>query len=355
MKVLTVVGARPQFIKAAPVSRALHEAGITEFLVHTGQHYDYGMSQRFFDELDLPEVDINLGIGSGGHAAQTGEMLTRIEEQLLAQKPDVVLVYGDTNSTLAGALAAAKLNLKLAHVEAGLRSFNKEMPEEINRVLTDHCADLLLCPTQTAVDNLAKEGVVDGVYLVGDVMYDAMVQFMQKAEASSSILNILGLETKGYLLATIHRASNTASRDKLTGMLTALNQCGHKVILPLHPRTRAALEGFGILVDEFTNITVIDPVGYLDMLLLERSALAIVTDSGGIQKEAYWMHIPCVTMREETEWVETVHSGWNVLAGTDTQRILEGIRGFESARMDLPRAAFAPCAPRVVELILGNH
>jgi UDP-N-acetylglucosamine 2-epimerase len=355
MKVLTVVGARPQFIKAAPVSRALRDAGISQYLVHTGQHYDYGMSQRFFDELDLPEVDINLGIGSGSHAAQTGEMLARIEEQLLSQKPDVVLVYGDTNSTLAGALAAVKLNIRLAHVEAGLRSFNREMPEEINRVLTDHCADLLLCPTQTAVDNLAKEGVVNGVYLVGNVMYDAMVQFMQKAETSSTILSTLGLEPKGYLLATIHRASSTASKDKLVSMLSALNQSGRKVILPLHPRTRAALDGFGISLDDFTNITVIEPVGYLDMLLLERSALAIVTDSGGIQKEAYWMHVPCVTMREETEWVETVRSGWNVLAGTDTQRILDGIHSFESGKVSLVQETFTPCAARVVELITGNH
>ena len=328
MKIVTVIGARPQFIKAAPVSKALQAAGHREFLVHTGQHYDYGMSQVFFDELGLPQPDVNLGVGSGNHGHQTGQMLIGIEEILLTEKPDWMLVYGDTNSTLAGALAAVKLHIQLAHVEAGLRSFNRKMPEEHNRVLTDHCANLLFCPTQTAVDNLAKEGIFNGVHQVGDTMYDAVLQFLDIARQRSIVLTSLGLQPKSYLLATIHRASNTDSMENLHNIFSALAETGEMIILTLHPRTRAVVDHMNFAMADYPNIRVVDPQGYLDMLMLEQNARMILTDSGGIQKEAYWLGVPCVTLREETEWVETVQQGYNVLAGADPEQILKAIRSF---------------------------
>ena len=326
MKIVTIIGARPQFIKASPVSKALQAAGQQQFLVHTGQHYDYGMSQIFFDELGLPEPDVNLNTGSGNHGNQTGQMLTGIERILLAEKPDLVLVYGDTNSTLAGALAAVKLHIPLAHVEAGLRSFNREMPEEHNRVLTDHCADLLFCPTQTAVDNLSKEGITKGVHLVGDTMYDAVLYFLNSALQRSTVMADLGLQKKSYLLATIHRPSNTDSAENLHNILSALAQADEPVVVPLHPRTRAMVETMHIVLADWPNIRVIDPQGYLDMLMLEKNARMILTDSGGMQKEAYWLGVPCVTLREETEWVETVEAGWNRLVGSDYNLIRAAVR-----------------------------
>lgn len=351
MKVLTVIGARPQFIKAAPISKALSKQGIFEYLVHTGQHYDYDMSQLFFEELDLPQANVNLGVGSGSHAHQTGEMLIRIESILLAENPDLVLVYGDTNSTLAGALAAAKLNVKIAHVEAGLRSNNRKMPEEINRILTDHCANLLFCPTQRAVDNLAGEGILNGVFLTGDTMYDSLVQFVGKAEKTSKILQALNVEPKKYLLATIHRASNTDSREKLLNIITALEKSGEEVILPLHPRTRAALESLNIQMDDFPKIRIIDPVGYLDILWLESNARMILTDSGGIQKEAYWLKVPCITLREDTEWVETIQSGWNVLSGSDVEPILRLIKSFKVPDTSFSTGNISSAADRIVEIL----
>lgn len=331
MKVVTIVGARPQFIKAAPVSKALRAAGHTEVLVHTGQHYDYGMSQVFFEEMRIPAPDVNLGIGSGPHGRQTGQMLIGIEEVLLQENPDWVLVYGDTNSTLAGALAGVKLHLPVAHVEAGLRSFNREMPEEHNRVLTDHCADLLCCPTQTAVDNLAREGITQGVHLVGDTMYDAALQFSEIARERSTILQDLRLKPREYLLATVHRPYNTDIAGNLRNILTAFAEIGEPVIFPVHPRTRkkiAELEGTTGLERLASNLQLIEPVGYLDMLMLEQHARLILTDSGGMQKEAYFFGVPCVTLRPETEWVETVEAGWNVLAGADTGRIVMAAREF---------------------------
>lgn len=319
MKILTIVGARPQFIKSAPVSFALRQAGHQEYLLHTGQHYDYGMSQVFFDELGLPEPALNLGIGSGSHAQQTGQMLIGIEAALLAEKPDFTLVYGDTNSTLAGALASAKLHIPVAHVEAGLRSFNRQMPEEHNRVLTDHCADLLFCPTQTAVENLAREGITQGVNLVGDTMYDAVLKFGEIARQKSSILEQLSLAPRTYLLATIHRAYNTDTAGPLGNLFAAFGLIGEPILLPLHPRTRAALERHTIPVPG--NVRIIEPVSYLDMLALEQQARLILTDSGGMQKEAYFFAVPCITLRPETEWVETAQSGWNLVVGTDPQRI----------------------------------
>jgi len=326
VKIVTVVGARPQFIKAAPVSRALRKQH-TEILVHTGQHYDNNMSAVFFEELDIPEPDYNLGIGSASHGAQTGAMLAAIEEVLLKERPDWMLVYGDTNSTLAGALAAVKLHIKVAHVEAGLRSFNRLMPEEINRLLTDHVSDLLLCPSQTAADNLKAEGVTRGVHVVGDVMADALAYAVARSAGRSQVLPRLGLTAKKYLLVTIHRAENTDDPGRITSILSALNDLQETVVFPVHPRTRAVLEKLDCVIQP--HVLLIEPVGYLDMAQLEQSARMILTDSGGIQKEAYWLGVPCVTLRDETEWVETVAAGWNVLAGADEGTIVEKVRSFK--------------------------
>ncbi len=323
MKVVTVVGARPQFIKAAPVSKALRETGHQEFLVHTGQHYDYEMSQIFFEELHIPKPDVNLEIGSGSHGRQTGRMLIHLEEVMQQQKPDLVLVYGDTNSTLAGALAAVKLHLPLAHVEAGLRSFNRRMPEEHNRVLTDHCADLLFCPTQTATDNLSREGITQNVHLVGDTMYDAVLQFAPIANRRSTILSDMNLKPKDYSLATVHRPYNTDIPENLRNILTAFLEIGEPIIFPVHPRTRKHIEALNVPTFQHANIQFIDPVGYLDMLVLEQHARLILTDSGGMQKEAYFFEVPCLTLRPETEWVETVEAGWNIVVGANQSRIIE--------------------------------
>lgn len=348
MRLMNIVGARPQFIKVASVLRAIdqynaaHPAStIREVLVHTGQHYDHEMSQVFFKELELKDPDYHLGVGSGTHAYQTGEMIKRVEDVLLGEKPDVVMVYGDTNSTLAGALAAAKLHIAVAHVEAGLRSFNKKMPEEINRVLTDHVSDLLFCPTETAVKNLEREGISKGVNLVGDVMYDSVLYNLDLAEKRSRVMEKLGLSRKGFALATVHRAENTDDPDRLRLILQGLDQvvqAGLPVIVPIHPRTRKQLESLGLSTD---NVQLIDPVSYLDMLLLEKQARVILTDSGGVQKEAYWLGVPCVTLRDETEWVETVQSGWNTLVGTRTNSILTALRRVRalSGNRQKPRGA----------------
>lgn len=326
MRVVSVVGARPQFIKCSPVSTELRKIA-TEVLVHTGQHYDENMSERFFRDLDLPEADYNLAVGSGCHGAQTGEMLKLIEQVLLDENPDYVIVYGDTNSTLAGALAAAKLHIPIAHIEAGLRSFNRKMPEEINRILTDHVASLLFCPTKTAVENLAREGITKHVHNVGDVMYDAVLRFAGIARERSVILDTLALKQKEYLLATIHRPDNTDSESNLRNILAALKSMGERIIFPVHPRTKKYLTQYGLDTALFSNgnLQLVDPVGYLDMLMLEQNARLIVTDSGGIQKEAYFFGVPCVTLRSETEWVETAKTGWNVVVGTDCAAIRRAV------------------------------
>jgi UDP-N-acetylglucosamine 2-epimerase len=340
MKILTVVGARPQFIKAAPVSQALRKAGHREFLVHTGQHYDHNMSQVFFDELHIPPPDVNLEIGSGSHGQQTGQMLMRLEQIIQAQQPDWVLVYGDTNSTLAGALAAAKLRIPLAHVEAGLRSFNRAMPEEHNRVLTDHCADLLFCPTQTAVNLLAREGITQGVHLVGDTMYDAVLQFADLARQKSTILQDLQLQPKKFLLATVHRPYNTDTPENLRGILHALTELGEPVAFPVHPRTRKQIDSLGEDGQYATRtLHFLDPLGYLDMLTLQQNARLILTDSGGIQKEAFFFAVPCVTLRPETEWVETVETGWNVLVHADRAKIVQAVTSHRWPH-DAPPAVF---------------
>ena len=331
MRLLSVVGTRPQFIKAAGVSRALRaKAGVIEVLVHTGQHYDANMSEFFFDELEIPRPDYNLGIGSASHGVQTGQMLAAIERVAIDEKPDWMLVYGDTNSTLAGALAAAKLHLPVAHVEAGLRSFNRRMPEEINRVVADHLSALLFAPTQVAVDQLRKEGMQpEKIYLVGDVMYDVALYYAEKAQEQNHRWVELGLKAKQYVLATIHRAENTDSADRLRAIVDGLAGVARDVpvVLPLHPRTRKALQREGLMQGVSSRLRVLDPVGYLDMVLLEKNASLIATDSGGVQKEAFFYRVPCVTIRDETEWVELVEAGANKLCPPRSgERIGEMIR-----------------------------
>ncbi|CAA7617730.1 non-hydrolyzing UDP-N-acetylglucosamine 2-epimerase [Magnetospirillum sp. SS-4] len=310
LRVLTVVGARPQFIKAAAVSRALARTGsFRESMVHTGQHFDPDMSDVFFEELDLPPPSHFLGIHGGGHGAMTGRMMEALEPVMLAERPDWVLVYGDTNSTLAGALVAAKRQIPIAHVEAGLRSFNRAMPEEINRVLTDHVSTLLFCPTAAALDNLRREGVTSGLHAVGDVMYDSCLHARARS-ARSDILCRLGLSEGGYRLATVHRAENTRDASTLAAIVDYLRRQPGPVVLPLHPGTREKAGGWGV---DLSGLTVIPPVGYLDMHRLLAGAAQVMTDSGGLQKEAYFHRVPCVTLRGETEWTETIAAGWNRL------------------------------------------
>jgi UDP-N-acetylglucosamine 2-epimerase len=327
MKIATVIGARPQFIKYAPLSRELRK-NHREILIHTGQHYDYEMDRVFFQELSIPEPDYNLQVGSGRHGAQTGAMLIELEKILVQEKPELVIVYGDTNSTLAGALAAVKLQNSIAHVEAGLRSFDRTMPEEINRIVTDHCSDYLFCPTKTAVTNLERERVAGQIHLTGDVTVDVLSDNIEVAQRSQ-VLEKLGMESKGYLLVTIHRQSNTDCEPNLINIIEALLEIDEDIVLPLHPRTEKYLKAYGLYDKLRENIRLIKPLGYLDFLKLMSSARKILTDSGGIQKEAYILGVPCITLRENTEWVETVENGWNILAGTDRERIVRTVREFE--------------------------
>ena len=391
MKIATIVGARPQFIKAAVVSRAIQafhqrvsssgQSGlrkrIQEILIHTGQHYDYLMNQIFFEELEIPKPNYHLGVGSSPHGKQTGMMLERIEDILKKEKPALVMVYGDTNSTLAGALAAAKLDIPVAHVEAGLRSYNRMMPEEINRLLTDHLSTLLFCPTTQAIQNLIKEGIKEGkarvVKKVGDVMYDSVLYYSKLAEKKSNILKRLDFltpnscterfqtvpcQTPNYYLVTLHRSENTDDPKRLKSILKALNKIGKDtpVILPLHPRTKKMMTTFR-LFSKTQRIKIIAPVSYLDMLTLERNAKAILTDSGGVQKEAYWLGIPCLTFRNETEWGETIESGWNVLVGTDVEKIVKEVDRLEQGRPIKKRIGIFGDgeAGRKIVLILVHH
>lgn len=321
MKIATVIGARPQFVKAAAVSRRLRTRH-QEILIHTGQHYDDGMSAVFFRELGIPEPEYSLGVGSGPHGEQTGRMLIAIERTLQAEPPDAVIVYGDTNSTLAGALAAAKLLIPVAHVEAGLRSFNRRMPEEVNRVLTDHVSTLLLCPSEHAAAQLDQEGIRTGVHVIGDVMAVAFADAVARVKAEPQ-LDRFEVTRGGYWLATIHRAENTADPATLCRILEALAALGTRevpVVFPVHPRTRTLLDRLRWTAGP--GVRLIPPVGYLDMVRLLTSARGVLTDSGGVQKEAYWAGVPCTTLRPETEWVETLANGWNTLAGTDVQTIV---------------------------------
>jgi UDP-GlcNAc3NAcA epimerase len=357
VKICTIIGARPQFVKAASISRAIASQNqtnststITEIIVHTGQHYDDDMSAIFFRELEIPEPKYNLNIGSGSHGWQTGQMLMTIEEVLLKEKPDWALIYGDTNSTLAGALAAAKLHIRIAHVEAGLRSFNRRMPEEINRIVADQLSHLLLCPSMVAINNLAAEGITKGVLITGDVMADALQFAATKVSANSDILARLGLQPLGYLLATVHRAENTDNSQRLTNIFSAFTALNEIVIFPAHPRTRKFLQDTAYQPPE--NVKLIDPVGYFDIIALQKSARMLLTDSGGMQKEAYWLKVPCITLRDETEWAETVDLGWNILTGADRDRIIETVRTFKAPSEHPPLYGDGKAAAHCLEALL---
>lgn len=383
VKFVDIVGARPQFIKLAPVLKAIEKHNmvdpdiyIDEVLIHTGQHYDYEMSGVFFDELGLKSPDYHLGVGSGTHGSQTGEMLKKIETVLIKEEPELVIVYGDTNSTLAGALAAAKLHIPVAHVEAGLRSFNRKMPEEINRILTDHVSEFLFCPTETAVENLRNEGFTnilnDGklfhihydlselsysspvVINTGDVMFDAALMYLNLAEQKSRIIEDLNLRPKCYALATIHRAENTNDPEKLKTIFAGLEAIAKNelpVILPAHPRTRKEANVLGISPN---RLKVINPVSYMDMLLLEKYAKVILTDSGGVQKEAFFFRVPCVTLRNETEWVETVELGWNVLLSSSDESLFSKIPFAKKDYLDNCPYGDGQAAKRIINFLKGD-
>lgn len=320
MKIVSIVGARPEFIQSMPVSREIRKFH-QELLVHTGQHYDYLMSQKFFDELSIPAPDYNLEVGSGPHGKQTAEILVRLEEVLVNEKPDLVIVRGDTNSTLAGALAASKIGIPLAHIEAGERSFDRHMPEEVNRLVADCLADIHFCASQAAVKHLADEGIQKQVHLVGDVMLDALLVMQPIAHRASDIHNKLSLKKGGYTLVTVHRAANTDNPERLAGIGEAINKFQEQVVFPVHPRTRQALNVINFSFG--SHVITIEPVGYFDMLVLEENARLIATDSGGVQREAYFMGVPCITLRDETEWVGTVQAGWNKLVGTNSDSIID--------------------------------
>lgn len=328
-KIITVVGARPQFVKAGVLSKAIKD-DFEEIIVHTGQHYDENMSKIFFEQLNIPKPKYNLGIGSGSHGKQTGEMLIKIEEVLLEEKPDFVMVYGDTNSTLAGALAASKLLIPIIHIEAGLRSYNMKMPEEQNRILTDHISTILICPTKTAVDNLAREGITKNVYNVGDVMCDSVLHYSKLAEQNINIENIdlkpiyEKKQLKEWNLATIHRAENTESTEKLSIILDVFEKLDSMVVFPVHPRIRKMVDEL-YNKNKYNNIYFVEPVDYMTMLYLTKNAKKIVTDSGGLQKECYILDVPCITVREQTEWVETLERGYNRLSKIDKDELLKNI------------------------------
>ena len=354
MKITSIVGARPQFIKISPLCREFDKyRGIRHSIIHTGQHYDYEMSKIFFDELSVPKPHRNLGVGSASHGRQTALMLERIEQALAKDGADLVIVYGDTNSTLAGALAAAKMQIPLAHVEAGLRSYRLDMPEEINRVLTDHISTLLLCPTENAVSNLKKEGIRKGAYLVGDLMYENLLLNLTFAR-KRKIISKLGLSPKGYFLLTVHRQENADNVDNLKSILSAVASSTIKTVFPVHPRTRKMLGGIKYFKKKTSpQLLFIDPVGYLDMLALADGACKIVTDSGGLQKEAYWLGTPCITLRKETEWVETVNDKRNVLTGVDRNKIIKAINS-PCVKTRGHRAEFTGISRRIIEILLAN-
>ncbi|KAF5436394.1 UDP-N-acetylglucosamine 2-epimerase (non-hydrolyzing) [Candidatus Methanophagaceae archaeon] len=326
MKIMSVVGARPNFIKMAPVIKEIEKRNLEHILVHTGQHYDEELSKIFMDELKLPHFEY-LGVGSGTHGYQTGTMLIELEKVMLRANPDVVLVPGDTNTTLAGALAAVKLHIPVAHIEAGLRSFDNRMPEEINRILTDHCSDFLFCPTETAVENLKNEGIADEtIFLVGDTMVDACFQNLEIAKKGSNVFKEHNIE-QDYFFATVHRAENTDEKTRLEHIVDAFVSMDTQIVFPAHPRTVKQLKAFGLFekLENAKNVLMIDPVGYLDSLMLISKAELMLTDSGGIQKEAFFLKVPCVTLRDNTEWVETIELGGNILVGAYKDRILEGV------------------------------
>ena len=360
IKICSIVGARPQFVKAAVISREIKKYNsrkinpkIKELIIHTGQHYDNNMSQVFFDQLKMGSPDYNLSVGSYAQGKQTGMMIEKIEKVLLKEKPDWIIVYGDTNSTLAGALAAAKLHIPVAHIEAGLRSFNKRMPEEINRILTDHVSNLLFCPTETAVKNLNREGIKKGVYNVGDVMYDSILYYFTIAEKKSKILKDLKLKPKNYYLTTIHRAENTNDIIRFKNILLVLDKLDLQVIFPVHPRARKIIKDLNI---ELSNIKTITPVSYLDMLVIEKNAKIILTDSGGVQKEAYFLKTPCVTLRDETEWIETIKSGKNILTVANELKIKKAVKKLTSQNLSSYPSFFGDgkTARKIVKSLVSN-
>ena len=352
MKVLSVVGARPQFIKAAVVSRALAEL-CDEILVHTGQHYDFEMSQVFFDQLRLKAPDVNLGIGSGGHGEQTGRMLKPLEDVLTEHRPDAVLVYGDTNSTLAGTLVAAKCQIRSGHVEAGLRSFNWEMPEEINRVVADRLSDWLFCPSAVAVRNLEHEGLAQKAFVTGDVMLDALRLSEPVCEQYGSVLDTLGVSSGHYAVLTIHRQENTRNVDFVKQVIESLAGLEEPTVFPVHPRSRKLLEDAGMWewAQQQKQVRLCLPLGYLEMLILMKRARRIITDSGGMQKEAYYFGVPCITLRSETEWVETVEAGWNILVGNDIELLRDAARGFAPSSERPPLYGGGEASQRIVGLL----
>lgn len=375
MKVVSIIGARPQFVKVAMIAEAVQRHNraaaaptrIRHRLIHTGQHYEYAMSGVFFDELRLPKPNHYLGVGSGAQGAQTAVMLERIEKVLQIEGPDFVIVYGDTNSTLAGALAAAKLHIPVAHLEAGLRSFNRQMPEEVNRVVSDHLANVLLCPTKTAIQNLRNEGIAKNVFLTGDVMLDAVLVYREKARRRTKLLRTLGIHQKEYALATLHRAENTDSTQLLAEILETLAGIQHPIVLPLHPRVRdrlnrtRQLRALAKALDRAPNLRIIEPVSYVDMILLETNARVVLTDSGGVQKEAFFLGTPCVTLRKETEWLETLEGGWNRVVGTSPARIREIIESIWSNNGATPHGhpnwkSFGDghAADKTVEVLVAN-
>lgn len=354
---LTVVGARPQFIKAAAVSRVVAsnpQMDIAEVMVHTGQHYNDNMSQVFFEELNIPTPTYNLAVAGGQHGEMTGRMMQALEPVMLDERPDWVLVYGDTNSTLAGALVAAKLNIPIAHVEAGLRSFNMRMPEEVNRILADRVSRMLFCPTTAAVENLRTEGLTKGVHLVGDVMYDVALHYAAIAKERGGCLRHHALPQSGYVLVTCHRAENTDNLTRLAAIFSALGDIAQQmpVVIPLHPRTRKAAAEAG-LMSLLDKCLVTDPLSYLNMVALEQDAAVIVTDSGGVQKEAFFFRVPCVTVREETEWVETVELGWNCLVAAKADQIARAVLGARKPSASI--GALAPYGSGTAALAIAKH
>ena len=349
--IVSVIGTRPQFIKVAPIAYSLHKR-YHHILIHTGQHYDYQMSRTFFKELDIPKPEKNLGIASTLHGEQTGRMLIRLEQVLLKEKPNLVIIYGDTNSTLAGALAASKLHIPVAHIEAGMRSYNKMMPEEQNRIIADHLSDICFCSSSISANNLRKENIKRNIYIVGDVMLDTLRYAVKKTRNDAAFLKSHKLALRGYILVTVHRAGNVDHKERLASIVNALNQCNKKVVFPVHPRTRNNLKKFKLLPRlHKRNILLLEPVSYMNMLKLEKSAEMILTDSGGVKKEAYFLKTPCVTLREETEWVETVKNGWNTLVGTNTKTIVKIISGLKKPSHYLPLYGNGKASAKITNVI----
>lgn len=347
MKIISIVGARPQFIKLGPISRELKKySNIVEVVIHTGQHYDENMSQIFFDELKLPKPNYNLNVGSGTHGFQTGEMIKKIEEVLIIEKPDYVIVYGDTNTTVAGALAAVKLHIPVAHIEAGLRSFNKNMPEEINRIVTDAICDLLFAPTKTAVINLKNEGKRNNIFLSGDVMLDSILFYKKKIEDDIFLMD----NNDNFYLLTLHRAENTDNFQKMANIINAIGNLDLEIIFPLHPRTKKRLKEF---VKIPSNLKIIEPLGYLDLLRFIIKSKKVLTDSGGLQKEAYFLKKQCITLRDETEWVETLKGNWNILVGSDTEKLILALQHNPSEDVDISQFGDGNAAKKIIEKIIS--